>query len=366
MAPRLAGEARSSEGRRRSEFRNDWRPAHRSRLRLRPLTLKIGRIKPSKSKQFCWVLPGRALAYLEAPRPRMDRIGRAASIADSVKWSHYPACPTSPPHRFARLSRPRFARRAIYSCTCATTIMARGPRSPGRGPNGSTGRSTGSTRSSQAASIGPRTALKVIGERVETRTFAELSQESSRLAIGLRALGAKRGDRLVMMLGVVPELWATMLACDEARPRHDPGDAATRRGRHRRPARARQRQISRRRMGPTPGNSSGLAENDRAHRGRRDAARLAELRRALERRRALRARRPDQSRRPDAPLLHLGHDRAREARRAYPCELPDRASHRPCMGSASSPATRISTFPRPAGPSTPGRASLRPGTRAHR
>ena len=34
----------------------------------------------------------------------------------------------------------------------------------------------------------------------------------ARLANGLRALGAKRGDRLLMMLGVVPELWATMLA----------------------------------------------------------------------------------------------------------------------------------------------------------
>src|SRR6185312_16526934 len=59
---------------------------------------------------------------------------------------------------------------------------------------------------------GGRTALKVIGDRVETRTFAELARESSRLANGLRALGARRGDRLLMMLGVVPELWATMLA----------------------------------------------------------------------------------------------------------------------------------------------------------
>ena len=59
---------------------------------------------------------------------------------------------------------------------------------------------------------GLRPALKVIGDRVETRTFADLSRESSRLANGLRALGAKRGDRLLMMLGVGPELWATMLA----------------------------------------------------------------------------------------------------------------------------------------------------------
>jgi acetyl-CoA synthetase len=63
-----------------------------------------------------------------------------------------------------------------------------------------------------AGEQGRKTALKVIGERVETRTFAELAHESSRLANGLKALGARRGDRLLMMLGVVPELWATMLA----------------------------------------------------------------------------------------------------------------------------------------------------------
>jgi acetyl-CoA synthetase len=63
-----------------------------------------------------------------------------------------------------------------------------------------------------AGEHGLKVALKVIGERVEARTFAELARESSRLASGLRALGAKRGDRLLMMLGVVPELWATMLA----------------------------------------------------------------------------------------------------------------------------------------------------------
>jgi acetyl-CoA synthetase len=63
-----------------------------------------------------------------------------------------------------------------------------------------------------AGEHGRKIALKVIGERVETRTFADLRLESSRLANGLRSLGAKRGDRLLMMLGVVPELWATMLA----------------------------------------------------------------------------------------------------------------------------------------------------------
>ena len=63
-----------------------------------------------------------------------------------------------------------------------------------------------------AGEHGKKIALKVVGDRVETRTFADLRLESSRLANGLRGLGAKRGDRLLMMLGVVPELWATMLA----------------------------------------------------------------------------------------------------------------------------------------------------------
>jgi acetyl-CoA synthetase len=59
---------------------------------------------------------------------------------------------------------------------------------------------------------GQNLALKVIGAGVESRTFAELSQASSRLANGLRGVGAKRGDRLLMMLGTTPELWVTILA----------------------------------------------------------------------------------------------------------------------------------------------------------
>ena len=47
---------------------------------------------------------------------------------------------------------------------------------------------------------------------VETLTFAELSEASSRAANGLRALGAKRGDRLLLMLGNTPALWIATLA----------------------------------------------------------------------------------------------------------------------------------------------------------
>jgi acetyl-CoA synthetase len=63
-----------------------------------------------------------------------------------------------------------------------------------------------------AGEAGDKPALKVLGKTVETQSFAELSRASSRLAGGLRALGAKRGDRLLMMLGTTPELWLTMLA----------------------------------------------------------------------------------------------------------------------------------------------------------
>ena len=59
---------------------------------------------------------------------------------------------------------------------------------------------------------GGRAALKILGDATETYSFAELSQASSRLANGLRGLGAKRGDRLLLMLGNVAPLWISTLA----------------------------------------------------------------------------------------------------------------------------------------------------------
>src|SRR5271170_6104161 len=57
-----------------------------------------------------------------------------------------------------------------------------------------------------------RLALVILGERVERHTFGELSRASSAIANNLRALGARRGDRLLLMLGNVGPLWETMLA----------------------------------------------------------------------------------------------------------------------------------------------------------
>lgn len=55
-------------------------------------------------------------------------------------------------------------------------------------------------------------ALRIVGDGAATLTFAELSDRSNRIANGLRGVGVRRGDRILLMLGNVVELWETMLA----------------------------------------------------------------------------------------------------------------------------------------------------------
>ncbi len=57
-------------------------------------------------------------------------------------------------------------------------------------------------------------ALWVVGEDgAETKlSFHQLAVRSSQIANYLRTLGMKRGDRLLLMLGNVPQLWETVLA----------------------------------------------------------------------------------------------------------------------------------------------------------
>ncbi len=59
-----------------------------------------------------------------------------------------------------------------------------------------------------------QTALWVAYEdgRETKLTFAELSEKSNRIANYFRELGVRRGDRVLLMLGNVPQLWETMLA----------------------------------------------------------------------------------------------------------------------------------------------------------
>jgi acetyl-CoA synthetase len=59
---------------------------------------------------------------------------------------------------------------------------------------------------------GQRPALHIAGDGAARVSFAGLSQRSNRLANGLRKLGVKRGDRILLMLGNVVPLWETMLA----------------------------------------------------------------------------------------------------------------------------------------------------------
>jgi len=55
-------------------------------------------------------------------------------------------------------------------------------------------------------------ALRITGDAAANCTFAQLSRSSNSVANGLRKLGVKRGDRILLMLGNRVSLWQTLLA----------------------------------------------------------------------------------------------------------------------------------------------------------
>ena len=65
------------------------------------------------------------------------------------------------------------------------------------------------------AAANDRPALRIVrdGGADRTYSFAELSRRSNQVANVLRTLGARRGDRLLLMLPNVVETWETILAC---------------------------------------------------------------------------------------------------------------------------------------------------------
>ena len=71
------------------------------------------------------------------------------------------------------------------------------------------------------AGRGDRVAYHWVGEPAdETKdvTYAEMLEEASRLANALRSLGVRKGDRVGIYMGMVPELPIAMLACASAAP----------------------------------------------------------------------------------------------------------------------------------------------------
>jgi len=66
-----------------------------------------------------------------------------------------------------------------------------------------------------SAGYGKQIAFHWEGEPGDTRTitYADLLAETSRLANALKELGVKRGDRVAIYMGMVPELPAALLAC---------------------------------------------------------------------------------------------------------------------------------------------------------
>jgi acetyl-CoA synthetase len=194
-----------------------------------------------------------------------------------------------------------------------------------------------------------------------THTFAEMSDRSNRAANFLRRRGVRRGDRILIMLGNVPELWEVTLAAMKLGAVFSPattlltaGDLRDRieRGgiRHVIAAEGASKfdevggDFTRSVVGPA---RSGWKSYDTD-----DASEF----------------KPDGETLADDPLVLYLPPARRQSRRSS-CTRTGAtrsATCPPCTGSVSVKATCTGTSARLAGPSTPGAASSRRGTRAPR
>ena len=186
-------------------------------------------------------------------------------------------------------------------------------------------------------------ALRIVTEDgVTARSYGELVARSNQLATWLRGLGARRGDRLLLMLGNIAPLWEVILASIKlgvviipASTLLGPEDLADRidRGevRHVVTEAAHKAKFaglpgdwtrvlvepSGQQAGATAGETGATAEETgRWHRYADAFAGPADVR----------ARRADQGERSAAALFHLRYHRASQAGPAHPCQLSGRAS----------------------------------------
>ncbi len=206
------------------------------------------------------------------------------------------------------------------------------------------------------------TALHLVEEDGrETRvSFDAMAARSRRVATWLRDQGVRAGDRMIVMLGNQPELWETALAAiaaarrrhprhPAARPRRPAGPRRARPGPARRRPRRRQRQVRRRPRRLHP------------HRRRRGAGPGAPTRRRTA---PTTGSSPTDPPAPTTRSCSTSPPGPPPAPNSWSTPTPrtPSATWPPCTGPASGPETSTSTSPRPAGPSTPGRTSSRPGT----
>ena len=281
-------------------------------------------------------------------------------------------CNCTAHHRYTRgHERQRPPSRPPATCCSHAAATMTGRSASSRGPRwrSSTGRSTGSTwspRHADALALQDRDAGRRRGRGSRS---ASCRRASDRLANWLRDLGVARGDRLLLMLGNVPELWEVMLAAmklgavlipastllsrDDLADRIDPRRASA---------------VIVCDAEPRATASRGLpCAGVRGRASATRAGRLARLRDVAAGAATLRAGRPDRG--PTDPLLLYftsRHHRAAEAGRAHPRQLPGRA---PVDDVLDRPAARRRApehLVARAGPSTRGSACSRRGTPGRR